>query len=140
MARNAAPMAEPFDARWGVWAAGYGGSQSTSGDANLGSNKTTSNVFGSAVGADYRFSPNTVVGFALAGGGTHFNVANGGSGNSDLFQAGAYLRHTEGAAFIAAALAYGWQDVTTNRTVTPAGIDLLPRPFNPNASSGPPDG
>jgi autotransporter-associated beta strand protein len=136
MARKAAPMAEPFDARWGVWAAGYGGSQSTNGDAALGSNKTTSNVFGSAVGADYRFSPNTVAGFALAGGGTHFNVANGGSGNSDLFQAGAYLRHTEGAAFIAAALAYGWQDVTTNRTVTAAGIDSLRANFKTNAVSG----
>jgi uncharacterized protein with beta-barrel porin domain len=133
MARKAP---EAFDARWGVWAAGFGGSQSTSGDAALGSNKTTSNVFGSAAGADYRFSPNTVAGFALAGGGTHFNVANGGSGNSDLFQAGAYLRHTQGAAFIAAALAYGWQDVTTNRTVTVAGIDSLRGHFNANAISG----
>jgi autotransporter-associated beta strand protein len=135
MARKA-PMAEPFDARWGVWAAGYGGSQSTNGDTALGSNKTTSNVFGSAVGADYRFSPNTVAGFALAGGGTHFNVANGGSGNSDLFQAGAYVRHTEGAVFLAAALAYGWQDVTTNRTVTAFGIDSLRANFKTNAISG----
>jgi autotransporter-associated beta strand protein len=133
MARKAP---EAFDARWGAWAAGFGGSQSTSGDAALGSNKTTSNVFGSAAGADYRFSPNTVAGFALAGGGTHFSVANGGSGNSDLFQAGAYLRHTQGAAFIAAAPAYGWQDVTTNRTVTVAGIDSLRGRFNANAISG----
>jgi autotransporter-associated beta strand protein len=136
MPRKAAPMAEPFDARWGVWAAGFGGAQSTNGDTVLGSNKTTSNVFGSAVGADYRFSPNTVAGFALAGGGTHFSVANSGSGNSDLFQAGAYLRHTQGAAFIAAALAYGWQDVTTNRTVTAAGFDSLRARFNSNALSG----
>jgi outer membrane autotransporter protein len=93
-------------------------------------------VFGSAVGADYRFSPNTVAGFALAGGGTHFSVANGGSGNSDLFQAGAYLKHTEGAAFLSAALAYGWQDVTTNRTVTVAGMDSLRGRFNTNALSG----
>jgi len=102
----------------------------------LGSNKTTSSVYGSAVGADYRLSPNTVAGFALAGGGTSFRVANGGSGNSDLFQAGGYLRHTQGAAFIAAALAYGWQDVTTNRTVTVAGIDNLRGRFNANAVSG----
>jgi autotransporter-associated beta strand protein len=136
MARKAPLKAEPFCARWGVWAAGYGGSQSVSGDNVLGSNKTTSSVFGSAVGADYRFSPNTVAGFALAGGGTHFSVANGGSGNSDLFQAGAYLKHTEGAAFIAAALAYGWQDVTTNRTVTVAGMDSLRARFNTNAVSG----
>jgi autotransporter-associated beta strand protein len=137
MPRKAAPLSvEAFASRWGVWAAGFGGSQSTSGDANLGSNKTSSNVFGSAVGADYRFSPDTVAGFALAGGGTHFNVANGGSGNSDLFQAGAYLRHGEGAAFIAAALAYGWQDVTTNRTVTAFGIDSLRANFKTNAISG----
>jgi autotransporter-associated beta strand protein len=136
MPRKAAPFAEPFDSRWGVWAAGFGGSQSTSGDAVLGSNKTTSNVFGSAVGVDYRFSPNTVAGFALAGGGTHFNVANGGSGNSDLFQAGAYLKHSEGAAFIAAALAYGWQDVTTNRNVSVFGIDSLRGNFKTNAISG----
>jgi autotransporter-associated beta strand protein len=136
MPRKAAPFAEPFDSRWGVWAAGFGGSQNTSGDASLGSNKTTSNVFGSAVGVDYRFSPNTVAGFALAGGGTHFNVANGGSGNSDLFQAGAYLKHSEGAAFIAAALAYGWQDVTTSRNVTVFGIDNLRGNFKTNAISG----
>jgi autotransporter-associated beta strand protein len=137
MPRKAGPLsADAFDSRWGVWAAGFGGSQSTSGDTNLGSNKTTSNVFGSAVGVDYRFSPDTVLGFALAGGGTHFNVANGGSGNSDLFQAGAYLRHSEGAAFIAAALAYGWQDVTTNRTVTAFGIDSLRANFKTNAISG----
>jgi len=136
MARKAPLSAEAFNARWNVWAAGFGGAQSVSGDATLGSNKTTSSVFGSAAGAEYRFSPNTVAGFALAGGGTRFNVANGGSGNSDLFQAGAYLRHTQGAAFLAAALAYGWQDVTTNRTVTVAGIDNLRGRFNANAVSG----
>ena len=37
----------------------------------------TSRIFGTAVGADYRFSPNTLAGFALAGGGTNFSVANG---------------------------------------------------------------
>jgi autotransporter-associated beta strand protein len=83
-----APVAEDFSSRWAVWAAGFGGSQSTNGDAALGSNKTTSSVYGAAAGADYRLSPNTIVGFALAGGGTGFRVANGGSGNSDLFQAG----------------------------------------------------
>jgi hypothetical protein len=87
-----APVVEDFNSRWAVWAAGFGGSQSINGDAVLGSNKTTSSVYGSAVGADYRLSPNTVAGFALAGGGTSFRVANGGSGNSDLFQAGGYLR------------------------------------------------
>ena len=63
-------------------------------------------------------------------------MANGGTGRSDLFQAGAYLRHTDGPAYISAALAYGWQDITTNRTVTVAGIDQLRAEFNANAYSG----
>ena len=126
----------PFVPRWNVWAAGFGGSQSTSGNAIVGSNDTTSSIYGTAVGADYLFSPNTVVGFAMAGGGTSFSVAGSGSGRSDLFQAGAYVRHIEGAAYVSAALAYGWQDITTNRTVTAAGIDQLRAEFNANAYSG----
>jgi uncharacterized protein with beta-barrel porin domain len=59
-----------------------------------------------------------------------------GSGRSDVFQAGAYVRHTEGNAYISGALAYGWQDVTTNRTVTAAGFDQLRAEFNANAYSG----
>ncbi len=126
----------PFVARWSVWAAGFGGSQSTNGNAVVGSNDTSSSIFGTAVGADYLFSPNTLAGFALAGGGTNFSVSNLGSGRSDLFQAGAYVRHTNGAAYITGALAYGWQDITTNRTVTIAGLDQLRAEFNANAYSG----
>ncbi|MET4260571.1 uncharacterized protein with beta-barrel porin domain [Bradyrhizobium sp. S3.12.5] len=126
-----------FEARWNVWAAGFGGSQTTDGNAAVGSNSVTSRIAGGAVGADYLFSPNTIAGFALAGGGTNFSLANNlGSGRSDLFQAGVYARHTMGAAYIAGALAYGWQDITTNRTVTLAGIDQLQARFNANAFSG----
>jgi uncharacterized protein with beta-barrel porin domain len=126
-----------FEARWNVWTAGFGGSQTTDGDAAVGSNSVTSRLAAGAVGADYLFSPNTFAGFALAGGGTSYSVANGlGTGRSDLFQAGAYVRHTVGQAYIAGALAYGWQDVTTNRTVTLAGLDQLQAKFNANAFSG----
>jgi uncharacterized protein with beta-barrel porin domain len=131
-----APLSQVYEPRWSVWAAGFGGSQTTDGSTAAGSNNTTSRIFGSAVGADYRFSPFTIAGFALAGGGTNFSVANGGSGRSDLFQAGAHLRHTVGPAYIAAALAYGWQDITTDRTVTAAGIDRLRAEFNANTWSG----
>jgi autotransporter-associated beta strand protein len=131
-----APLAAPFVPSWSVWAAGYGGSQMTDGNAAVGSNTATSRIAGTAVGADYRFSPFTVAGFALAGGGANFAVNGFGSGRSDLFQAGAYLRHTQGAVYFSAALAYGWQDITTNRTVTIAGIDQLRAEFNANAYSG----
>ncbi|OAF11671.1 hypothetical protein AXW67_22375 [Bradyrhizobium neotropicale] len=132
-----APLrARPFEQRWSVWAAGYGGSQTTEGNAIVGSNRATSRIFGTAVGADYLFSPNTLAGFALAGGGTNFGVNGLGGGRSDLFQAGAYVHHTSGPAYVTAALAYGWQDVTTDRTVTIAGTDRLRAEFNANAWSG----
>jgi uncharacterized protein with beta-barrel porin domain len=102
----------------------------------VGSNNTRSSIYGAAVGADYRFSPNTIAGFALAGGGTNFSVNTLGSGRSDLFQAGAFVRHTVGPAYLSAALAYGWQDITTDRTVTIAGVDQLRARFNANAWSG----
>ncbi|MDB5676851.1 MAG: hypothetical protein JWM65_3833, partial [Sphingomonas bacterium] len=70
------------------------------------------------------------------GGGTNFSVNGAGSGRSDLFQAGAFVRHTIGSAYITAAAAYGWQDITTDRTVTIAGVDRLRAQFNANAFSG----
>jgi T5SS/PEP-CTERM-associated repeat protein len=135
--RKAPAMAAPFVPSWSVWTAGYGGTQSTNGDTTQGTSSTTSRLGAVAVGADYRFSPNTVAGFALAGGGTGFTLANGqGDGRSDLFQAGAFVRHTVGPAYVSGALAYGWQEVTTNRTVTIAGVDQLQARFNANAYSG----
>ena len=133
---KAAPRAPTFESRWSVWAAGFGGGQTTDGNAVTGSSTATSRIYGVAAGADYWLSPATVAGFALAGGGTNFSVANGGSGRSDLFQAGAFIKHTAGAAYVSAAAAYGWQDVTTDRTVTIAGIDRLRAQFNANAFSG----
>jgi autotransporter-associated beta strand protein len=132
---NKAPVAS-FEQRWSTWVAGFGGSQTTDGNTAVGSNSATSRVYGTAVGADYRFSPDTIAGFSLAGGGTNFSVANAGTGHSDLFQAGAFVRHTIGAAYLSAALAYGWQDVTTDRTVTISGADQLRARFDANAWSG----
>jgi uncharacterized protein with beta-barrel porin domain len=125
-----------FDQRWSVWGSAYGGGGNTSGNAALGSNDATARAFGFAVGADYRLSRDTLAGFALAGGGTNFSVSGFGSGRSDLFQAGAFIRHNIGNAYVTAAAAYGWQDVTTERTVTAAGFERLRAQFNANAFSG----
>ena len=133
----AAARNDLLDPHWSVWAAGFGGSQTTDGNLTLGSSTVTSRVVGTVVGADYLLSPRTIAGFAMAGGATSFSLANTqGSGRSDLFQAGAFVRHTAGQAYVAAALAYGWQDVTTDRTVTIAGVDQLRARFNANAFSG----
>jgi uncharacterized protein with beta-barrel porin domain len=112
-----APPKTPFERRWSVWGAGYGGTQRTDGDAVVGSQNMTSRVAGGAAGFDYRLDPNTLIGFALGGAGANYGIASGlGGGRSEIFQAGVYGRHTMGPAYIAAAFAYAWQDVTTDRT------------------------
>jgi uncharacterized protein with beta-barrel porin domain len=121
---------------WSVWGSAYGGGATTSGNAALGSNSASARTFGFVAGADYRISPSTLAGFALGGGGTNFAVNGFGTGRSDLFQAGAFVRHTMGAVYVTAAAAYGWQDVTTDRTVTISGLDHLRAEFNANAFSG----
>jgi autotransporter-associated beta strand protein len=135
---NKAPPrpADPFAQGWSVWAGGFGGSQTTDGNASLGSSGSTSQIYGSVVGADYRISPFTVAGLALAGGGTNFSVNGLGTGRSDLFQAGIFIKHTIGAAYVSGALGYGWQNITTDRTVTLAGVDQLRANFDANAFSG----
>jgi autotransporter-associated beta strand protein len=126
MATTAPYLAPQPVNRWSVWGAAYGGSATTAGNAIVGSHDTTARAYGVVGGADYKVTPDALVGFALAGGGTSFAIASAlGSGNSDLFQAGVFGRQNIGAAYLSAALAYGWQDVTTNRTVTIAGADVL---------------
>ncbi|MGY3454388.1 autotransporter domain-containing protein [Bradyrhizobium sp. USDA 4353] len=125
-----------FAQRWAVWASGFGGGQSTDGSATAGSSNSSSRIYGTAVGLDYLIGPDTIAGFALAGGGTTFNVGALGSGRSDLFQAGAFVRHAIGPAYLSAALAYGWQDVTSDRIVTVSGVDRLRARFNTNTWSG----
>ena len=124
--------------RWSVWAAGYGGSAQVGGNAAVGSQDLTARVWGGAAGADYRISLDTLVGFSLGGGGLNYSLANAmGAGSADLFQAGVYGRHNFGPAYIAAALAYGWHDVTTNRTVALGRRRSAPGPLQGRHLLGP---
>ncbi|MDO9414384.1 MAG: autotransporter domain-containing protein [Pseudolabrys sp.] len=123
-----------FDARWNVWASVYGGNSRVAGDATAGTSTTTSRIFGTAVGATYRATPNTQAGFALGGAGTHFDLDGGfGGGKADVFNAAVYARHNFGAAYVAGLLGYSWQDTTTDRTVTIAGTDQLRATFKAQA-------
>ena len=125
-----------FASRWNVWATGYGGNSTINGNSTTGSHNTSTRVYGTAVGADYRATPDTRFGFALGGAGTNFSVDSAlGGGRADVFQMGAYARHTMGAAYLAGALAYAWQDITTDRTVTVSGIDKLHAQMKANALS-----
>ena len=106
-----------FEQRWSAWGGGYGGSNRTSGDpAVVGSHDLSARTAGFAGGLDYRVTPNTVVGIALAGGGTNWSLANGlGGGKSDAFQAGVYGVTRSGPAYLAAALAFTNHWMSTDR-------------------------
>jgi uncharacterized protein with beta-barrel porin domain len=115
---KAPPKPAPiFEQRWTAWATGFGGSATAEGNAIVGSNNVTTGTFGYAAGMDYHVSPDTVLGFALAGGGTSWNVAQGlGNGRSDAFLAGLYGVTHQGPIYLAAALAAANNWFTTERT------------------------
>jgi outer membrane autotransporter protein len=119
-----------FEQRWSVWGSAYGGYNRTSGDPLVvGSHDLTARAAGFAAGMDYRVAPSTVVGFALAGGGTNWGLAQGlGSGKSDAFQAGVYATTRSGPAYLAASLAYTNHWMSTDRFAV-AG-DHLTASFN----------
>jgi T5SS/PEP-CTERM-associated repeat protein len=106
-----------FEPRWSVWGAGYGGYNKTSGDPLVvGSHDIAARTAGFAAGMDYRLAPGTVAGFALAGGGTKWDLAQGlGSGRSDAFQAGVYAATRSGPWYLAGALAFANHWMSTDR-------------------------
>lgn len=129
-----APIADTFDRRWKVWGSGYGGYNKTGGDTAVGSHDLTARAYGFAAGLDYRLWPSTIVGFALGGAGTNWGLADSlGSGRSDAFQSGVYASTRYGPAYLSAALAYEWHQVSTERTVTIAGADRLTADFHANS-------
>ena len=128
--------ASSFEQRWTVWGGAYGGSNRTSGDpAVVGSHDLAARAAGFAAGLDYHLTPNTVVGMALAGGGTNWSLANGlGGGKSDAFQAGVYGATRWGPAYLAAAFSYTNHWMSTDRFAF-AG-DHLTASFNAQSYGG----
>jgi outer membrane autotransporter protein len=110
-----APPPASFAQRWTAWGAAYGGSNSINGDPAVGSSNVTAQTYGFAAGMDYHHSPDTIFGFALAGGGTNWGLSGGG-GRSEAVQAGVYGITRAGPAYLAAALAFTNHWMTTNRT------------------------
>ena len=100
----------------------------------LGSHDLAARTAGFAGGLDYRLSPNSVVGLALAGGGTNWSLANGlGGGKSDAFQAGVYGATRSGPAYLAAAFAFTNHWMSTDRF---AVGDHLTASFNAQSYGG----
>src|SRR5262249_40544413 len=113
-----APPKQSFEQRWTAWGSAFGGSGKTDGDPAAGSINVTTRTYGFAGGLDYHYSPATVIGFALAGGGPHWNLAQGlGVGRGYAFRASVYGVTNRGPAYLAAALAFANSGFATDRTV-----------------------
>jgi len=122
--------------RWGIWGAAYGSQSDLSSDI-AGLHDRSGRSYGFAAGVDYRLFANTIVGFALGGGGTSYGLAGGlGGGRSDMFQAAIYASTRFDAAYVSAALAYAWHDVTTDQYLSIAGPDRLTANYNANNVGG----
>jgi outer membrane autotransporter protein len=106
-----------YEPRWTAWGTGFGGSNRTTGDiAVTGSHDLSASTAGFAGGLDYHLSRDSVLGFALAGGGTNWGLAQGlGGGKSDAFQAGVYGATRSGPAYLAAAFDFTNHWMSTDR-------------------------
>ncbi len=134
---KAAALLDYDPRRWGIWGAAYGSQSQTVGRADLGTHDRTARFYGFAAGVDYRVWPNTVVGFALGGGGTNYGLSQGlGGGRSDMFQAAVYSTTRFNAAYVSTALAYAWHDVTTDQYLSVASTDHLTARFAANNIGG----
>jgi autotransporter-associated beta strand protein/YVTN family beta-propeller protein len=124
-----------YEPRWTAWGGAYGGSNRTTGDlAVIGSHDLSARAVGFAAGLDYHLTPDTVVGFTFAGGGTDWSLAQGlGGGKSDAFQAGIYGAMRSGPAYLAAALAFANHWISTDRV---AVGDHLTADFNAQSYGG----
>jgi YVTN family beta-propeller protein/autotransporter-associated beta strand protein len=114
--QQAAPQ-QNFDQRWTAWGSGFGGAATYDGNATVGSNTLSASDYGFAGGMDYRAAPDLKLGFALAGAGTNWSLAQSlGSGRSDSFQAAGYGIEHFGALYLTGIAGIGNSWFTTNRT------------------------
>ncbi len=90
----------------------------------IGSHDLSARAGGVAAGADYHFGRDALVGFALSGGGTRWDLAQAiGGGKSDAIQAGVYTAVRTGPAYFAASLAVANHWMSTDR-LAPFGNQL----------------
>jgi uncharacterized protein with beta-barrel porin domain len=130
-----APPKQNFEQRWSAWGTGFGGYNKTNGDPTAGTNTVTAHDSGFAAGMDYHFSPDTLAGFSLAGGGTNWELAQAlGGGRSDAFSGGIYAKTRSGPWYLAGALAGADHWFNTNRIA--AFGDQLTARFNGQSFGG----
>lgn len=107
---------------WRLWTGGFGGVQSFSGDAIVGSADARTAAAGGAMGLDYQLDPTRLVGFAVGASDAHFSVSGRAtSGNVVGGHLGAYGVATWGALYATGVLGYSRFDNNTTRTIAGVG-------------------
>ncbi|WP_127143132.1 ice-binding family protein [Pelagibacterium montanilacus] len=115
---------------WNIWTSGFGGYGLTAGDDDVGSRDRTEHNYGIVAGVDFFLNADTTVGFAVGKTRSIYSLEDdAGAGTSDLLQAAVHLRAERDAAYVTAALGYGYGTVSTERSVTIAGLDRFGAEF-----------
>jgi outer membrane autotransporter protein len=118
---KAPPSVQPI---WNAWVAGFGGRQSLSGDAVVGSAGFSDRVAGGAIGVDRLVNPDLLVGIAAGGSAATFAVDDRAtSGRVDGGHIGAYAMQRFGAGYLSAQLAYSHFNNETTRFISGVGPD-----------------
>jgi uncharacterized protein with beta-barrel porin domain len=138
MAYKALPPAA-YMPHWDVWGATFGGVNNTRGDNVAGTSDLYTRVGGVAAGADYRFAPDSLIGFSLAGGNINWTVNSAtvaGGGSSDTFMAGIYGKYGFGAGYLSGAATYTNYWMKTDRVSFPGAGDLFRANFDAESWGG----
>ncbi|WP_298243610.1 S8 family serine peptidase [uncultured Bradyrhizobium sp.] len=122
---------------YSVWGGPVTSYRTTSGDADVGSARSTSRATQFVSGIDIRFSPATMIGIAAAGGSASSSLAGGlGSASANVAQFGTYGTTRTGALTLTAAAAFSWMDVTTHRAIPVLGLTDVTGRYRPTVWSG----
>ena len=124
-------IVQPVSRPWNAWISGYGETTRTDGDSRTGAHDRSIDTAGFAGGIDYLVTPDTMVGFAVGAGSTEFGLSGGnGYGSSDVVQAAIYGRTNFDAAYLSATLAAGYNDISTERSITLGTIERFSADFS----------
>ena len=104
----------------------------------IGSHDLRASNAGVAGGVDYRLAPNSLLEVAISGSSLSYHLNSGlGSGKGDAVQAGVYGSTRLDKAYVSAAAAFGWFDLSTDRTVLLPGVtDHLTAGFSARSIGG----
>ncbi|MBI1260227.1 MAG: autotransporter domain-containing protein [Rhizobiales bacterium] len=107
---------EPAVGGWSYWGSAFGGWNRMDGDSSSGANTARASSYGLAMGADFHYGADTVMGFALAYGRTEWELSNSlGGGDSDALQFGVHGKTNFGPAYLSAAAGLANHWMTTDR-------------------------